>query len=98
MAKGGKREGAGRKAGVPNKITADIRAVAMELTPAATRRLEQLLESDSEAVALGAVREVYDRAFGKASQVIAGDPDKPVTFQQIARRIVDAHDRDGSRI
>jgi len=93
----GKKTG-GRKAGTPNKATGEIREIALAMTPDATKRLRQLLKSDSETVALGAIKEVYDRAFGKASQVIAGDPDKPVTFQQIARRIVDAHDRDSSRI
>lgn len=68
----------GRVKGVPNKGTSDIRAIASELTPEATRRLEKLLKSDNDSVALGAVREVYDRAFGKASQVVAGDPNAPL--------------------
>lgn len=67
----------GRKAGTPNKATAEIKIAARELSPAATKRLKKLLESENESVALGAIREVYDRAFGKATQPIAGDDDMP---------------------
>jgi hypothetical protein len=76
MAKG-KKTG-GRVAGTPNKATADIKAVAREMTPAATERLKLLLQSDNEAVALGAVKEVYDRAYGKATQIVAGDEEAPL--------------------
>lgn len=71
MAKG-KKTG-GRTKGVPNKATGEIREIALSMTPAATARLRELLQSDSEQVALGAVREVYDRAFGKATQHMQGN-------------------------
>lgn len=86
MAKGQKT--GGRKPGTPNKTTGEIREIALAMTPAATARLQKLLGSDSEAVALGAVREVYDRAFGKASQIIAGDPDRPMVWQEVRRTLV----------
>lgn len=63
----------GRTKGVPNKATAEIKAVARELSPAATKRLKELLKSENESVALGAIKEVYDRAFGKASQPMTGE-------------------------
>jgi hypothetical protein len=69
--------GKGRPKGAVNKATRDIKALARELAPAATKRLQELLESDSESVALGAVKEIYDRAYGKATQPIAGDDDMP---------------------
>ena len=47
------------------------------MTPQATRRLAKLLESDNESVALGAVKEVLDRAYGKASQPIEGTENGP---------------------
>lgn len=62
-----------RTKGALNKRTKEIREVAMELTPKATARLKLLLDSDNENVALGAVREVYDRAFGKATQHMQGN-------------------------
>ena len=72
--KGHKRYG-GRTKGTLNKATADIKTIAQHMTPAATQRLGKLLESPNEAVALGAVREVYDRAFGKATQHVQGGLD-----------------------
>jgi hypothetical protein len=74
----GHTKAGGRKAGVPNKSTVDIKLIAREMTPAATERLAQLLKSDNEAVALGAVKEVYDRAYGKATQIVAGDEEAPL--------------------
>lgn len=70
--------GKGRPKGALNKATKDIRALACALAPEATKRLEALLKSDNEAVALGAVREVYDRAYGKATQKIGGDGENPL--------------------
>tara|TARA_R110000868_G_scaffold330755_1_gene591728 strand:+ start:1452 stop:1718 length:267 start_codon:yes stop_codon:yes gene_type:complete len=69
--------GKGRPKGAVNKATRDIKELARELAPAATKRLQELLASDSESVALGAVKEIYDRAYGKATQPIEGG-DKPL--------------------
>lgn len=66
-----------RTKGALNKRTKEIRQVAMELTPKATQRLKKLLDSENESVALGAVKEVYDRAYGKATQKIGADEDSP---------------------
>jgi len=63
----------GRQKGTPNKATADLKAIAKSMEPEATKRLALLLKSENETVALGAIREVYDRAFGKATQHIAGE-------------------------
>lgn len=65
----------GRQKGTPNKATADLKAIARKMEPEATKRLALLLKSENESVALGAVKEVYDRAYGKATQLIGGDPD-----------------------
>lgn len=86
MAKGQKT--GGRTKGVPNKATKDIKELARALAPEATKRLQELLTSDNESVSLGAVKEIFDRAYGKASQVIAGDADNPITWQEIRRTIV----------
>jgi len=63
-----RKPGPGRPKGVPNKVTKDIRAVALDMSPLATERLRALLKSENETVAMAAVREVYDRAFGRATQ------------------------------
>jgi len=43
------------------------------LTPRAIARLGRLVESDNEAVALGASREVLDRTLGKSKQSVTVD-------------------------
>lgn len=70
--------GKGRPKGALNRATKDIKELARALAPDATKRLEELLNSDNEGVALGAVKEIYDRAYGKATQTVGGDPDLPV--------------------
>lgn len=76
MAKGFKT--GGRVAGVPNKATADIKALAQEYTPAAIRRLAALAgllegeegKAQSEPAQVSALRELIERGHGKASQTI----------------------------
>lgn len=76
MARGGKREGAGRPKGAPNKANASLREAAREYTEDALGALVKVLkETDSDAARVSAAREILDRGFGKASQVISGDED-----------------------
>lgn len=76
MAKG--RKTGGRKAGTPNKATADVKAIARAHGPLAVARLLKLMDrDDSPATQLGAAKEILDRAYGKATQPIAGDDDMP---------------------
>ncbi len=70
--KPGERRG-GRQKGTPNKVGGEIREVAKAMTPKATKRLEKLLESDNETVAMAAIKEVYDRAYGKSAQPHTGE-------------------------
>ena len=42
MSSGGKREGAGRKKGVPNKATADVRELARKYGPDSMEELARL--------------------------------------------------------
>lgn len=80
----------GRKAGTPNKATAEIKDVARSYGPEAIKRLWELAgTSESDQAKVAALREILDRGYGKASQVIAGDKDNPVVFQQIERVIID---------
>jgi hypothetical protein len=65
--------GKGRPKGAVNKATKDIKELARALAPEATERLQELIRSDNESVALGAVKEIYDRAYGKATQHVQGD-------------------------
>jgi len=62
----------GRTKGLPNKNTRDIKAVALTLTPKSVKRLEKLLDSENETVAMAAIKEVHERAYGKAPQPVGG--------------------------
>ena len=87
MAKGQKT--GGRVKGTPNAATADIKAIARDHTAKAIKTLIKLVDrEDSPATQLGAARELLDRAYGKPSQVLAGDADAPLIFQEIRRTLV----------
>ncbi len=79
MSRGGIRSGAGRKPGVPNKVTAEVRELALRYAPAAISELARLARSaESEAVRVTAIKELLDRAYGKSRQAIVGDEDRPL--------------------
>ena len=73
--RGGYREGAGRKPGIPNKASGEIKALAREYGPKAIARLAQLSGlldktpgADNHATQVAAIRELLDRGYGKAMQ------------------------------
>jgi hypothetical protein len=73
--KPGERRG-GRKAGVPNKATAEIRALAREHGPDVIRELARIAkEAQSEQARISACNALLDRAYGRsqASQLIQLD-------------------------
>ena len=82
MAVGGARPGAGRKPGVPNKATADIKALAQKYTGKAMKELARLaVEAESEQARVSAIKELLDRGYGKSTQPLSGDSDAaPIRF------------------
>jgi hypothetical protein len=59
----------GRTKGTPNKATADIKALAREHAPDAMRELARLAtKAESEAARVAAIKELFDRGFGKPTQ------------------------------
>ena len=66
----------GRKKGEPNKATADVKALAGKHGPEAIAEAVRIMKnSDSDQARMAAVREILDRAYGKATQLVAGDPE-----------------------
>ncbi|APX75802.1 hypothetical protein BUW96_13605 [Achromobacter insolitus] len=73
------RPGAGRKPGIPNRATADIKSLAQSHGPDAIARLVAIFQSAETppAAHVAAIKELLDRGFGKAAQPISGSPDLP---------------------
>ena len=75
--------GQGRPKGIPNKATADIKAIAQPYGPAAIALLAEMsgiapgVRAEPDAVRVAALRELLDRGFGKATQPLSGDADAP---------------------
>jgi len=77
MTRGGRRTGAGRKPGVPNKATAEIKEIARKHGADAIKRLAHLMtKAESEQAQVAACKELLDRAYGKPAQAIIGDEDE----------------------
>lgn len=98
MARGGQRPGAGRKAGSPNKATAERQAEveASGLTP--LEFMLDVLRDDQQSMenrcwaAEKAAPFVHPKL---AAVTLAGDPDSPLTVTVIERRIVRPSDPNG---
>ena len=67
--KPGERRG-GRKTGTPNKVTADIRAIAQDYGPSAITVLTEIMQSKEQppAARVAAAKELLDRGYGKSVQ------------------------------
>lgn len=73
---GGQRPNAGRKLGIPNRATAEIKGLAQMHGAAAIERLAHIMTNGtSETVQIAAARELLDRGYGRPTQAIVGDPD-----------------------
>ena len=74
----------GRQKGTLNKATADIKALAQKHAEAAMTELARLATSaESEAARVAAIKELFDRGFGKAKQPVVGgdESDQPVKLE-----------------
>jgi hypothetical protein len=68
---GGKREGAGRKRGVPNKVTIELADAAREFTLQALETLRHVCEKgQSEAARVAAACALLDRGYGRPKQAL----------------------------
>ena len=76
---GGARPGAGRKPGKLSAAKRELKELAREHVPAMLKALVQIAkESDSDAARVSAIKEVIDRAYGKAPQALTGEDGGPV--------------------
>lgn len=90
MARGGKRDGAGRPKGAVNKATADIREAAQEFTSEALQVLVQVARtSESDAARVAAANSILDRGHGKPRQSVEVDADVTARVEAVEWRIVD---------
>lgn len=66
--------GKGRPKGVPNKATADIKALAQTYSAEAMQTLFRIaMTSESDQARVSAIKELFDRGYGKAKQSIDAD-------------------------
>jgi hypothetical protein len=89
MAKGAKT--GGRVRGTPNKITADIRALAQSHTETAISMLATILTtSENDSARIAAAKELLDRGYGKSTQAVemSGKDGDPIAITKIERVIV----------
>lgn len=78
MAKVGRPKGTpktgGRSKGTPNRATADVKSLAQLHGPAAIAEAVRIMQkSESDQARMAAIKEILDRAYGKATQPISGD-------------------------
>jgi hypothetical protein len=72
----------GRKAGTPNKATADIKAAAQVYTEDALATLAQIMKAgESEAARVAAANSILDRGFGKPRQSMDVDATSDMTIE-----------------
>ena len=70
---GGRRPGSGRKKGTPNLMTRELKEIARQEAPILIKELIRLAtKAESEAVRVAAIKEMFDRGFGKATQPVEG--------------------------
>ena len=65
MARGGYRPGSGRPLGAPNRVKKEIQAVLADLDPPAVDRLQALIHSTDEAIAIRAIELILSYLHGK---------------------------------
>lgn len=86
------RKTGGRVKGVPNKATAQLKALAQRHTSEALKTLAKIMKGgDSDSARVSAAKELLDRGYGKPAQALVGgdDDSPPIRFTEIRRTIVD---------
>ena len=91
---GGARPGAGRPNGSRNKVTLEVRELALKHGPTALKNLVTLSQkAKSESVRLAAIREILDRAYGRppqAMEIMNLTPEELPSDEDIAAAVITA--------
>jgi len=87
MSRGGYRLGSGRPLGVPNRVNKEIRAVLADLDPPAVNRLQALIQSTDEGIAIRAIELILPYLHGKPPRSIQVETYN--AFQVLEPEIVD---------
>jgi hypothetical protein len=81
----------GRKAGTPNRATAEIKALARQHAPAAVAELARLATSaKSEQAKVAAIKELLDRGYGKSRQSMEVSGSGGIPVEIVSKRQRDA--------
>jgi hypothetical protein len=79
----GERRG-GRQKGTPNRITADIKALAQQYGADAIGTIVGIMNtSENDTARLAAAKELIDRGYGKASQAVEVNGEVGLTIEII---------------
>ena len=85
--KPGERRG-GRKKGTPNRVTAEIKAVAQKHGPGAIAELARIMtKSETDQARVAAAKELLDRGYGKSTQLVQVERIDSLSDADIDRRI-----------
>ena len=85
----------GRKPGVRNKITADVKEAAQAFTADAIETLASIMRaSESDAARVAAANAILDRGHGKPKQSVDVDANVKAAVTQIRRTLVDPRHTD----
>ena len=86
-----KPPGSGRGKGQVNKATVEVKAALAKHVPEMVTELVRLAtEGENEATRIAAIKEVFDRAIGKAAQPVETEVKFGISLE--LQRILDAHD------
>jgi hypothetical protein len=81
---GGRRPGSGRRKGTPNFMTRELKEICRQEAPILVKELIRLATgAESEAVRVAAIKELFDRGYGRSVQPIHGEMTYGVS-QQLA--------------
>ena len=89
--------GSGRGKGQVNKATVEVKAVLAKHVPEMVTELVRLAtEAKSEATRIAAIKEIFDRAIGKAAQPVEGSIDVGISLE--LEQILREHDGESRSI